>query len=491
MSRQLKYVDPLRNPRFASEAVRNRRGWTLLLTSALIPGSVQSMLGNKKFGRFALGLTLVTWALLILTLLIALIRRQWLISLATSSFVLIPFMAYVILVGIVWILCMLDTVRLVRVVSLGKRTRPVFLSAALVSVLVVGGAFTYGVTTLNSGRQLLNSIFNSRKVEPAADGRYNIALLGSDAGKGRTGIRPDSLSVVSIDAKTGAAVSIGLPRNMQNVPFPQGSPLAAKYPNGYNCGNECLLNAIYKLGEDNASLFPEGLPAGLQATKQAMEGVTGLKIQYYAMIDLKGFEHLIDAMGGITLTSHVRVPISSDTDKRTGKHGPPKGWIEPGENIHLDGYHALWYARSREFASDYERMTRQRCVQEAMLTQMDPATVLSRFQKIAAAAPNVVSTDVPRNQLDFFVELAQKTSQHKLGKLNLSPPRVTPAHPDYDQVHTLVQEAIHKSEEDAKADKQSFATPGDVSYYAMGADTLATAQGNKSDADDKAICEVK
>lgn len=492
MSRQLKYVDPLRNPRFASEEVRNRRGWVLLLTSALIPGSVQTMLGNRKMGRFALRVTLVTWALLFVVLILAIVRKQWLISLATSSFVLIPLMAFAILVGVVWVLCLLDTVRLVRVVSLGKRTRPVFLSAALVSVLVVGGAFTYGVTTLNSGRQLLNSIFNSRKVEKAADGRYNIALLGSDAGKGRTGVRPDSLSVVSIDAKTGAAVSIGLPRNMQNVPFPDGSPLAQKYPNGYNCGDECLLNAVYQLGEENASLFPDDGPsAGIQATKQAMEGVTGLKIQYYAMIDLKGFEQLIDAMGGIKLTSHVRVPISSKTNPRTGQHGPPKGWIEPGENIHLDGYHALWYARSREFASDYERMTRQRCVQEAMLTQLDPATVLARFQKIAGAAPKVVSTDVPRSQLDYFVDLAQKTRDHKLGKLNLSPPRVKPAHPDFDQVHSLVQEAIAKSEENAKADQQGFAAPSEVSFYAMGTDTLAEPKRNDDDENDKAICEVK
>ncbi len=491
MSRQLKYVDPLRNPRYASEEVRNRRGWVLLLTSALIPGSVQTMLGNRKMGRFALRITLITWALLFVVLLLAIVRKQWLISLATSSFVLIPLMAFAVLLGVVWILCLLDTVRLVRVVSLGKRTRPVFLSAALVSVLVVGSAFTYGVTTLNSGRQLLDSIFNSRKVEKAVDGRYNIALLGSDAGKGRTGIRPDSLSVISIDAKTGAAVSIGLPRNMQNVPFPEGSPLAQKYPQGYNCGNECLLNAVYKLGEDNASLFPEGPPAGVQATKQALEGATGLKIQYYAMIDLKGFKHLIDAMGGVTLTSHVRVPISSDTDKRTGKHGPPKGWIEPGENIHLDGYHALWYARSREFASDYERMARQRCVQEAMLKQMDPATVLARFQKIAAAAPNVVSTDVPRSQLDYFVDLAQKTRDHKLGKLNLSPPQITPAHPDFDKAHTLVQETITKSQEDAKADKQGFGAPAEVSYYAMGTDTRAQPKGNKDDAKDAEVCEVK
>ncbi|WP_220085297.1 LCP family protein, partial [Burkholderia multivorans] len=81
--------------------------------------------------------------------------------------------------------------------------------------------------------------------------------------------------------------------------------------------------------------------------------VTGLEVQYYAMVNLKGFENLIDSLGGITLVSGKRVPISSKVNKATGKHGPVKGWIEPGKQK-LDGYHALGFARSREFSSDYE-----------------------------------------------------------------------------------------------------------------------------------------
>lgn len=488
MPRQLMYVDPLRNPQFSSVAVRDRRGWVLLLCTIFIPGSVQVLIGNRTLGRLGLRLTLATWVGLVITGVIALVRRQWLITLATNNWFVLPLMAYLLVLGVVWIFCLLDTIRVIRVVSLGKRTRPVFLSAALACLLVVGGGFTYSITTLNSGRQLLDSIFKSRKVEPPVNGRYNIALLGSDAGKGRTGIRPDSMTLVSINAKTGAAVTIGLPRNMQNVPFPKGTPLAAKYPQGYNCGNECMLNAVYKLGEDNADAFPKDEPAGAQATKQAIEGVTGLKVQYYAMIDLKGFEQLIDAMGGITLTNHVRVPISSKTNKTTGEHGPPKGWIEPGENIHLDGFHALWYARSREFTSDYERMIRQRCVQEAMLQQMDPATVLTRFQKIASAAPNVVSTDIPKSQLDTFIDLATKSRDHKLGKLNLTPPDVTPSHPDFAQVRAMVNDALKKTDEQAQA-AGMFST-GHVSVYAMGADTLAAGTGNETDAKETAICEV-
>ena len=398
---------------------------------------------------------------------------------------LILALVWLVIMGVTWVLCMLDTVRLVRVVSLSKKTRPSFLAAALASVLVVGGAFSYGVVTLNSGRTLLGDIFSSRTVAKPVDGRYNIALLGSDAGKGRTGVRPDSLSVVSIDAKTGKAVVIGIPRNTQNAPFSENSPLRSIYPDGYNCGDDCLINAVYQLGQQHADLYPDDVDPGAQATKEALGGITGLEIQYFAMIDLQGFQQLIDALGGITLTSHVRVPISSKVNS-TGRHDPPKGWIEPGENLHLDGYHALWYARAREFSSDYERMIRQRCVQEAMLKQMDPTNVLLNFQKIAKAAPDVVSTDVPQADIGTFVDLAGKTKGYKLDKLNLSPPVMTPVHPDYAAVHQTVKDAIDKSVEEAKGETQA-AGMGGAQYYALG-DSVPLAAGEQPEAD--AICEV-
>src|SRR5699024_5368669 len=192
-----------------------------------------------------------------------------------------------------------------------------------------------------------------------------------------------------------------------------------------------------------------GVTPGVEAMKEAVGGVTGLEVQYHAMINLQGFEDLIDAMGGITVVSEKRVPISSAIDPSTGQHGPVKGWIEPGEQ-HLDGYHALWFARSREFSSDYERMSRQRCVQDAMVQQLDPATLLVRFQDIAQAAPDVVSTDIPQLQVDRFVDLALKTRTAGTTSVNLTPPEVNPTHPDFAQVRQLVADTIVESEQAAE-----------------------------------------
>lgn len=469
--RQLAYVDPIRRPRGLSAGALDIRAWILLAATLVLPGSVQSIFRSRR-ARLALGITLGTWALALLAGLLVLLWRSTAFTFATNPIILVAILIVLAVAGANWLLCLLDTLRRVRLHTLSRRARPRFIAAALVAALVVCGGTAYVGSLVNSQRQLVSELFASGLGKRPTDGRYNILLLGSDAGKGRVGIRPDSISLVSVDAKTGAAVTIGMPRNMQNVPFAEGSPLAAVHPNGYDCGDECLLNAVYQEGEKHADEFDRKIPAGAQAMKDAVTGITGLEVHYYAMIDLQGFEQLIDAMGGITLTSGKRVPISGKYNAATKTYAEPKGWIEPGKQK-LDGYHALWFARSREGASDYERMVRQRCVQQAMVAQLDPATLITRFQDIAKAAPEVVSTDVPQLQVDDFVNLALKTRDAGTSSLNLTPPRVVPHHPDFAEVHSLVDEAIAASEEDA----QALMAPEGARLYAAGAGGGSAAGG--------------
>ena len=72
----------------------------------------------------------------------------------------------------------------------------------------------------------------SGEASGATDGRYNVLLPGGDAGAGRWGLRPDSITVASIDAETGRTVLIGLPRNLEDFPFREGSVMAEQFPPG-------------------------------------------------------------------------------------------------------------------------------------------------------------------------------------------------------------------------------------------------------------------
>ena len=158
-------------------------------------------------------------------------------------------------------------------------------------------------------------------------------------------------------------------------------------------------------------------------------------------------------MGGIDLTVRERVPIGGGTSRVSG-------YIEPGTQ-HLDGYHALWYARSRHGASDYARMARQRCVMNAMVQQMDPATLLAKFQGIAAAAQDVMSTDLPAGELATFIDLGSKGKSQKITSVAFVPPLVEPAYPDFSAIHDRVVQALITSR------REAFATPSSSSGSAL------------------------
>jgi anionic cell wall polymer biosynthesis LytR-Cps2A-Psr (LCP) family protein len=91
-------------------------------------------------------------------------------------------------------------------------------------------------------------------------------------------------------------------------------------------------------------------------------------------------------------------------------------------------------------------MARQKCVMSAMLQQVSPQVALRNFEKIAGAGSAMVSTNVPRGEVDRFVDLALKAKSQKIASLSLVPPMVNTANPDIDLVHAKVAAAIAKAE---------------------------------------------
>jgi LCP family protein required for cell wall assembly len=256
------------------------------------------------------------------------------------------------------------------------------------------------------------------------------------------------MSVVTIDAETGKADIIGLPRDLEDVPFPEGSPLNAVYPDGYGydgvCDVDvCQLNSIYTEVElKSPEMYPnaeaEGSEPGIEAMRDAASGITGLTIQYYVLIDMQGFSQLIDALGGVDINVAERLPIGGDEDFNN-----VDGWVEAGQQ-HMDGFTALWYGRARHGTSDYDRMARQRVLQEAILKQFNPANVLTKFQGVAQAGQEVVNTDVPQGMLGYFTNLATKTKELPVGAVELVPDNgVDPTDPDYDYIAQLIDAALN------------------------------------------------
>jgi LCP family protein required for cell wall assembly len=281
-------------------------------------------------------------------------------------------------------------------------------------------------------------VFASSTVNGPEGGRYNVLLLGGDSGPDRSGLRPDSLTVASIDADTGRTVLIGLPRNLQDVHFPKGSVMDKQFPRGFDCEG-CYINAINTWANDHASLFPSGEKnLGIQATMDAVEETTGLKLSYYALVNLHGFAELVDAVGGVTVNVQERTAIG-------GIGAPIRGWIPAGKQK-LDGDKALWYSRSRVQNDDWSRMGRQKCVMNAMLHQLSPKKVLFNVEKIADSGKALLTTNIPATELDVFMDLALKAKTQKVSTVSLVPPVIYTGSPDFDKVRRIIDKAIAKAE---------------------------------------------
>ena len=455
---------PIRRPDTRSPRVMTRRAWWLVVLNFLLPGSAQSLAGSRRLARVGLTATLVMWLLVIAGVGVTLVSPGFLTSLMTNGFVLLLVQIVLLAYAILWVVLTVDTLRLVRLVKLKPNARPLVALLAIVGLVIGGGGVTYAAQQLIApAREALASIFtNNDPPVPPSNGYYNFLLLGADSGLGRDSMRFDSISVVSVNAETGGVHITGIPRDLAYAPFADG-PMHDLYPDGFEghysetCGwgpgiNQ-LMNAVEICQDDGGTgLYPDAAahsstPA-IEATKDAAEGILGIEIPYYVFVDMKGFADIVDALGGVDITVQERLPEGGGPSYE----GEPAedwaiGWIEAGPQ-HMDGDTAQWYARSRYTTSDWDRMRRQRELQQAILAQANPANVLTRFQQVAAAGEDLVQTDIPSGLLPFLINLAVKAKEQPVQTLELTPEGAgidtdEPTAEEYAHVRELVQQNLY------------------------------------------------
>lgn len=441
---------PPGSPRTGSTAdraarVRFRRALALMVMTLLVPGSAQLAAGNRKVGRVAFRVWLGVLAVGAVVVLVSLVHRQFLFDLAFDTG-LLQLLRLVLIAGAIgWALLLVDAWRIGQPLSLSMRHRRAAIGVNGAFCLFVASALLFGSHVVGVQRDLVQTMFGSGEASDAAHGRYNVLLLGGDSGVDRWGMRPDSMTVASIDAETGKTVLISLPRNMENFTFAPGSVMEEQFPDGYDCGEEfCMLNSVSTWAGDNTELFGDSEHPGVDATISAVEGITGLEISYFAMVNLRGFRELVDAVGGVTLNVRSPIPVGIGSDVN---------YVQPGVRK-LTGFETQWFARARQGSDDYSRMARQKCVMTAMLHQVSPQTMLKNFSSIAQASSEMVATNIPAGEVGTFVDLALKAKDQKVATVSLVPPLVPDtAHPDIAMIQAKVAEAIDASEGDLKAEE--------------------------------------
>jgi len=210
-------------------------------------------------------------------------------------------------------------------------------------------------------------IDSTPELKKDSSGKYtNILLIGIDTRTTDGGLmNTDTLVVASYNYETKQPVLISIPRDLLAA-----VPETSEY---------IKISGIYATSELRSS------GSGINNLQTAVEAVTGMEIQYYAMINLEGFVQAIDSIGGITVNvensfTDYRYPNNYD-----GRETETVSF-NAGEQT-MDGATALQFARSRHSldngeGSDFARARRQQKVIKAVISKLLSSEVYTDPSKI-------------------------------------------------------------------------------------------------------------
>ncbi|MBG6089031.1 LCP family protein [Actinomadura viridis] len=417
------------------------RALALTLASALVWGVAHLVTGRRLAGGALLGCFVLLAAAGAVA---ATFFRVDIVELAVKPDWLSGIAAGILVLGLLWVTVVIRSYQLVRPggLSLGASTAGTVAVAVLCFAVAV--PVSWGAYSTYLYRDALTSIFktgggNGRPVDAKdpwnGQSRVNVLLLGGDAASNRQGVRTDSMTLASIDTKTGDTVLLSLPRNLESFPMPPG-PARDRFPYGFTgdgAGTPGLLNEVYQYAEDHPDLVPGAHKnrRGPELLKATISGILDQPVDYYILVDMFGFADIIDAMGG------VRVKITSPIP-----YGLRGDVLQPGDRV-LKGKEALWYGRSRTASDDYTRMGRQKCLLRAIAKQADPQTVLTKFDRLATATKHAISTDIPQELLPAFFALSTKVKDGaQIDSLQFVPPLIHTGNPDFALIRKLADKAV-------------------------------------------------
>lgn len=240
----------------------------LTLGSAAVWGLAHLWAGRRVTGVLLMG----GYAILVTAVTVTLLQAQSeLISLAVQPDWLRTFALSALLFAAATVAVVIRSYQLVRPESMPDTAR--YLSALAVGLLcaLVIAPMAYVARLALVSQRVVTSVFAANTAPIPVDPwrgreRVNLLLIGADAAPGRPGVRTDSMTVASIDTRTGETVLFGLPRNLERVPMPAG-PARDRFPYGF--GGESpytpgLLNEVFQYAEDYPDMVP-GAPGATAA----------------------------------------------------------------------------------------------------------------------------------------------------------------------------------------------------------------------------------
>ncbi|MGM7316767.1 LCP family protein [Enterococcus casseliflavus] len=244
-----------------------------------------------------------------------------------------------------------------------KRKHPVL--RIVVRVLLV--LFAYSLIAFLVGQQVARSdaAFATTDEETfngtaAANGARNILLIGSDSREGEAG-RADTIMVLQLDGPSKQPKLLSFMRDtLVTIP-------------GYG---ENKINAAYAFG-------------GADLVRQTLAENFGLETNYYAKVDFRSFEKVIDTL----FPSGVAINAEKDMSKNL------EVAIKQGQQ-QMNGLELLQYARFRmDEEGDFGRVRRQQQVMDAIFSEMKNPLAILKLPYAAGKVLGYASTNLPMSFL--------------------------------------------------------------------------------------------
>ncbi len=247
--------------------------------------------------------------------------------------------------------------------------------AAALCVLAV----TAGVST---AQMYLNPVVKNQsvtEVEKVADGRVNILLLATDKG----GLLTDTIMLASVDTKRSVLNVMSIPRD-------------TRVTIGNSQNNK--INAVYAAARDG-----QRVDAILSKVKE----LTGLPINYYAVVNPGGFANIIDILGGVYI----------DVPQRMKYSDPDQGLyidLYPGYQL-LDGNKSEQFCRFRSYPTgDLGRIEAQQNFVKALYEQKLNAELIAKAADLFKEVEKNLDTNVALYNITDLVPLLSTLSKDSI-----------------------------------------------------------------------------
>jgi LCP family protein required for cell wall assembly len=206
---------------------------------------------------------------------------------------------------------------------------------------------------------------------PQPAGQINILLLGSDQRPYESGLRTDTIILLTLNPAQGTAHLTSFPRDLY------------VYIPGYTVQR---INTAFSYG-------------GFDTLALTMEYNFGVRPDNYVLVNLWSFVEVIDSLGGID------VQIGQDLCDHRDDYGTY--CVQAGAQ-HMHGETALWYVRSRYTSSDLARNRRQQEVVVGLFKTLISLNGLSRAGELYEIYQDNVITDMSFEQMTDLLPLASQ-----------------------------------------------------------------------------------